>query len=760
MLIVLLFCFRLHAGGTEQVSDLYSFFQASCPTQGEWTKKALNHTQSLISVFKSIQNDPDCKTLSGAISQLDFLALRLYDLQGNTSEREILALKKQQQTLLLQFSSNPSPEILPIIEQSLQTNQATLAQYLGYQDADRSVYRTSDGQMLRNLVISSNVLLTQAVANRTCLMKNPSVLSGISSVVGAVTAGALTSGASIGVSAAVNLFGSVLDFLRQIRIAGKINSLVQNMAAPAYDCVLESLTSQWCGAQDALSVIGAKTSALVGADSEDQVWYGLKILDRDLPIILHWLGTVEAGVDPTNQGQGNRQNKVLIRRQLVQSARPLGLGTINEKEILFNQAGTDLQKWIVVRTGIQDLLTSIGISNGNSYVISTSGSTPASNPLLDVNSADYAPYYLLGLKQDQVPRSNSGIVSFLSFDPFSNSPQFGWPVGLPPYKPDLKTVKEQFLLWLKEAQNQVTNEFAAVLQSDPARVLSDGATPLGRRAPVKSLKRVSDFLEGEIALGSGVNQKIYSDTVLRLKNILSEVDLVVNQTGSGFSRSSCDEVGRPLPLTFQEAAARALACIYKQAQLEYGTVFIQGRIERSVRIKLNALLLSGQISNPALSAKLLASDDILKDLSAYSGSSSLLLMTRDAEKSQEITNANLQGFVELFGKNISQVLKRRTEMEKQLGASGKSYAKSRAEMCLMLLAVPEWPKNIPRDFCLNVQLPSVFPGGPQSITLTANHFTKPHSERACHYRDYQRESLIYQNYRTELDEAKSGVRIN
>lgn len=90
--LVIFFAISATCSEVDQATQLFSYFQASCPTQGEWTKAALGQTMSLIAVLKSVQNDPDCKTFSGAVGQLDFLSLRLQDLQGNTDERQIISL--------------------------------------------------------------------------------------------------------------------------------------------------------------------------------------------------------------------------------------------------------------------------------------------------------------------------------------------------------------------------------------------------------------------------------------------------------------------------------------------------------------------------------------------------------------------------------------------------------------------------------------------------------------------------------------------
>ncbi len=48
----------------------------------------------------------------------------------------------------------------------------------------------------------------------------------------------------------------------------------------------------------------------------------------------------------------------------------------------------------------------------------------------------------------------------------------------------------------------------------------------------------------------------------------------------------------------------------------------------------------------------------------------------------------------------------------------------------MILAFPEWPKDISFKECLGVQIPPEIAGGPASAKIEENSFKLPHDQRA------------------------------
>jgi hypothetical protein len=151
-----------------------------------------------------------------------------------------------------------------------------------------------------------------------------------------------------------------------------------------------------------------------------------------------------------------------------------------------------------------------------------------------------------------------------------------------------------------------------------------------------------------------------------------------------------------------------------------------------------------------LAARLLAADDVIQSFSAFSGDSNLTMMYSQIQRARDITLTNLKNFSDVFGKNISRTLLRLNQWGKDLGASGESFLKTKAEICLMLAAAPVWPKDVPFELCENVQLLPFIGGGPSSVRLTSATHQLTQKDRACFYRDYMRASKIYQDFKAEI----------
>ena len=64
-----------------QGEDLLSYFQSSCQSQGEFTKKAMGDARGLVSVLETLRADPVCQ---GVFSQ----AGRISNIESYVSEKE------------------------------------------------------------------------------------------------------------------------------------------------------------------------------------------------------------------------------------------------------------------------------------------------------------------------------------------------------------------------------------------------------------------------------------------------------------------------------------------------------------------------------------------------------------------------------------------------------------------------------------------------------------------------------------------------
>jgi hypothetical protein len=189
-----------------------------------------------------------------------------------------------------------------------------------------------------------------------------------------------------------------------------------------------------------------------------------------------------------------------------------------------------------------------------------------------------------------------------------------------------------------------------------------------------SLKRIIDFLESNPPSERDVAfLKLYSNTLSKLKEMYQVTeDAVIRQNADEF-----------------EDNTPTVERIYELAQLRYGTVVMEARLEMIVRLSLLELLQHTPAQDQIVVAQLLAAERFTDSISKMSGTDNLALIRADINRAQPVTISNLNSFIDIFGKNINRMLSKLLKEEKSSAgtvANSKRYA--RTELCFLLLSVP------------------------------------------------------------------------
>ncbi len=164
------------------------------------------------------------------------------------------------------------------------------------------------------------------------------------------------------------------------------------------------------------------------------------------------------------------------------------------------------------------------------------------------------------------------------------------------------------------------------------------------------------------------------------------------------------------------------------------------------------IFLNSAPTDQQFSSQLLAADHFVDVLGKISGTDNLSIILADIKRAQPYTLNTLQGFMDLFANNVEDSLKDTLKKEQQSRDPKIKglYRRQRTELCFGILAVPTWPSSIPKEFCENLSLEPVIPGGPASSVIDKNMFEAPMSKRACIFRDYARKSKIYQDWNIQF----------
>jgi hypothetical protein len=716
-------------------------FGALCPTQGEWSKTALGYANSLVGVYRDLSTSAECQSVAQGISQLENISRSLKTIETDPLGRDIAGLKRKEQELLLQLASASTALDQELVLKELRGLQAEIAEFEGFESFDRSQSRLRrQGESYEQVITSTQILLKQLAANSVCLDKRPQLLTGLASLAGSVAAVATTGGLSLGLAAGTDLLGTLIEGIRQKRIAREINEIASPMALRAHLCVIESLNNHWCAADDGRKVIDVRIKSMEDPQSRHHpLLQGFQLFDKQLPIFLGWLESVRNGIEPSDLGGAQRQMVALNREKLVREAKILAIAQIAETKSLFDSASgvspetKRREQWRIYRSTVVNI---------NRLLFQSSGSSLTNHPLRDIFPSPLDEYNLIGIEStEDIPKAaNNALI------PFEQLELERLPAN---FVLSFEFLKTRMLAWVELARQRVTVELRQVLNADPLFILTSAANANPNPSPYTALLDLATYIKENkpknFSVGSA--ERLYEDTYRRLKTIAEQIELVVN--------------------TPPELCAARLACaspieaiseIYRISELQNGTLVLGSRIENALRTGIHEALETDHTGLPTPTANLLlASDDVISELQKYASTKSLTSIEMDLLGAQQLVTKILDSYGSLFGVSLSESFAQEFKLEKKSRWPWKKKSKepkpdlqpdqqrSLASMCLILSTLPQWPAELNQDICLQTQVKSIFAKGPHAPQLTAEYLARKPQERACGLRDYLRAADIYQD---------------
>ena len=729
-----------------QANQLLGYFSAGCGTQGQWTSTALRYTNDLVETVKSVANDRDCQSISGALLQIQTLSTVLANYAEDANARELKGLQAAEHTLMVQVGQTTDSAQVAVLLSNLQATEVRIAQIGSYSSSDGS-YRTTEanGRALQSLVSGTNLLLKQASLNQTCLLNNPGILTGVAGVAGSVSAMILTGGTSLAVAAGADILNGVIESARLAKLNKKIAKLSGSLTASAYQCVLESMSKQWCAGQDALRLlkIAGDASAHPGEGSEFQK--GVNVLNVDSKVFTDWLDKLRAGSPPGNQPIANQMGQTRERQKQVLVARTDGLGIIAQQLPIF-KAAVDEDRWTVEKQVIKQIVTAF--IGGPCYT----GACPTT-VLADIfgsSAAAIAPWYLIGAETKNIPtnRNNNEPIDLSTYSLASLQAQ------IPGFTLDLNSengphsILRNMNAWIDLADKRVNGEVSRNVNLDPKLLVMYAATPDSTgNSPYRALTNIIHFVadhpSDDAAIGSF--DDLYRDTLQILRTIACNVQAVSTRVYSPRrlpKEGYCDQhPGESDPV-------KAIEAISRVALLENGTGFIGDRLLWALRLSLNEMIAKGTGGADAQDAALiLAQGDALSALEFYSGTTNHTDIQTDVLKGQAAIQAALGNFTDLVGPGIARAIDYYVDMSAQMHEKSQGPNDHQVnEFCLELLASPFWPKAVDPNVCIGRFLISNESGGPTSAIVTADLIGADYEDRACKYRDFFDASSLYQNF--------------
>ncbi len=334
-------------------STLLSYFAANCRTQSDWTKGALADSNALIDVLKNFSQDPDCKSLSGAVTQLGLLSKQLSDMQNlNESKLKIAEYNSQEQELLIHLTQTTDPTSISEINFQLRSLQLNRAAIVGRDKSLKELTGPDKAQAMTNIVQIANSSFSQITGNQKCLAKNPGILNKATAIVTAIGSAATVVNPAIGIglTAGSTFMGETIEGIRRLKNAKEIRKVADlTTASEAYKCALETMSDRWCQMKDAEAFLNYK-STLANLRPGPGLSSAVKINDREVPALIDWLNKLRNGAKLATTADSDRRNRVLERELSVRKNENRGNSLLEEsKELYNNPSNTDEDRWDIIR---------------------------------------------------------------------------------------------------------------------------------------------------------------------------------------------------------------------------------------------------------------------------------------------------------------------------------------------------------------------------------------------------------------------------
>lgn len=719
---------------------MLSFFGPGCSLYGPLAQDAAQSVNKLIDALKAIANDEDCKSVVSAVSNLQTTANQIAGLQDRNSynDREIFGLesKKRELFFLLGQTDSTSSEA-SLLQSEIRETQLAIAKNQGYRKADQQ----NDAQKRRAqattaILGTTRALMDQMANNQGCWQKHKNLLQEVAGFGAAVGQSAAldvaTGGIALAVGAGVSLAANVIDTIHKYTQQQPINKAAEILEPSAVFCAAEALANQYCAAQDVLGAVRLVAKALTEAP-QDEIWSGVRLLEREIPNLTNWLEIVRAGAPASTSGAASSRQLIDAKEAILTSSLSMANAAVNEGLRLFGaiqepDSGKKTQlQWQIEKKVIANLLmiasSNISISGGNSSISAT-------NPMGDIYIHGLRAYKLLGVPDGVIPKDAFGNPKdWTTFDPFSFP---DWPQGYK-FSPDLEILHKNFSTWRQLALDTFSLEKNTIRFDDPLLIFNQAYPKFykGQQKGIstrRSLDVINTFLQSHQPsyFADTALQAQYQDTIDRLTAIGNSIDHVLIKKGD--------------PLV-------ELGTVSKSAGLENGTDFLRNRIYFYVRLVLEDLVLQHQGISNAIAIQLLAADDVVRELKSISGRTNLKQIETDAKNAKSIIKRTLLRYYQSFDSNIADSLSDWDQLAatfKENPADGPTWD-TKAVACLNLLSSPHWDEKLSLDRCIGAQLSSVFPAGPKSVAFEKKLFDLSFDQRVCSFRDFSRREAVFQS---------------
>ena len=731
--------------------SLLESFRSFCPTTGSWTTNSIAEMKKIQDILSAEKEDPSCINLGKAITNhVRGLTGALERIEKDREQRDIAGLQRQQMDILSLLDRESDPLKVQELKDLFMQNRLSLSLKRGTQDYDRK--RAEHEYLVNTIVNSSAEFFRQAVENRQCLINSPNILSGVISILGNLGAALSTGGTSLVFAGSASIMGNTFEYLRQSELDSLIRDFGQGVFVSAYQCVLESLSNQWCEAREVYELLDKKMQTRVV--KKDSFSRGMDIINRDFIVLSRWLNEVRVGTPPDSLAAANKQVDFVANFQKLDKWRRQSIGRINDIERQLpkhiNSPEEKKRQFNLISKKLIPFLVPVR----DAQLLPGQHVNTLTHPLFEiVSNENILKWTLAGVPIADVPPVKDfqgNITHSLGFAPESHV-FLTHPTLRSHYPFNINTIRkvvqelysESIRLFLNQRSENLHTDIASVLADAKDEFYDSGAENIKNLSPVQAIDNIVNyFMENSEMKQQGQTlscQSFFMDYLAgRFPQNNLPVELIL-----------C-EIKRQIELETTDYSER-LNKIFLVGRL--GSGLLTNRVQKKTKnILMNILVHRSDDYDFEIQQKLILADEIITDLNLYR-SSPLTAMKFDIRSSLRISEGTLQNFAELFAPSLSATVKVIYDKSK----ADSFYEQDMAKYCSLLLSIPKWNTTPAMEemakeilpLCEGLSLRSEWGHKRKAFEFpfSLNKYKEPFSrEKICHFRRFLRQELIYQSY--------------
>lgn len=688
---------------------LLSAFGQGCQSHGELTTISMNHSDSIIKMIRSIQNDSSCsqwaQSLQSSIGTIDQYST---DTSAYNVNQLTHKLSNLQEALEIESNSN----IRASLASKLAETQVEL-HMLGTESNDR-IWQNRKSTISNFHQFSSNLSATLN-SNIHCVQKYPGLVMQIGGQIMNIAGNFNLWGniAGIGLMGAGAAIDMALSAIRGARFTRSLKKIENSKLTEALICTFEKVSKNYCS--------GASTKKRVTQMAEGKYhisndeWPGIQI-SQSISLYNKWVSKLVSGTPSSNTAISARKVNAIKMRENLKITREFTSG--------YYQEGVDLISLTSDIDEQESLISEIieNISDEISRHHSNSKTNPFKSAFRHFTRRAPSVYFYTGELRPNFQSNNEDSYSYIQRTIGYITP------------PSLELVAYRLGMLLKKAQKYTDSKFSQVKEVDPELVVmmaeKGHKTNLNILSPISMIKSIPSYIDYIFEKFQDSIPPHISYTMQQTKNITAKALLAYDLTLQDFSSTTSSKL--------------LMTKLQKLLAPEMKIKFLSDRMKIIINFEMRRKLTSAMYPSSINSILRKSKYDHLKALEQYIGKD-FNQMLMDSRGAMRNSYENLDALAEIFDSKIKRILK---DLYKKKRKNPKitAFSDTLNMICASLLSVP----NIRRfnykaklsKYCKGTKLVSIYPNSKIEL-LFDKLIRKDFTKRVCAYNKYISKNKYY-----------------